>query len=67
MCWAQSSEPPVRRIALSVLSDVAKHSEDLAKVVVESAALPGIVGMLSSRDTRVQRQVSFPPSLWWHF
>jgi len=64
--WAQASESPVRRIALSVLSDAAKHSEDLAKVVVESAALPAIVGMLSSRDTRVQRQVCSLPSPFRH-
>lgn len=47
----------LKRIAASALSDICKHSPELAQAVVDSGAIAYLSPLISNTDTKLQRQV----------
>lgn len=53
---AQESSLPLRRLALSCLGSVAKHSQALAELVNKEGGVAAALGMLTSKDMLLRRQ-----------
>ena len=53
----QEPEISLRRVSTSALSDIAKHTPELAQHVVDAGALPFLAGMVTHDDARLKRQV----------
>lgn len=54
----QEVELPLRRASVLALSNIAKHSPELAQVVVDANTLPLIAPLITHPDVRLKRQVS---------
>lgn len=48
---------PQQRVAASALSDIAKHSPELAQSVVDAGAVAFLAPLITSNDSRLKRQV----------
>lgn len=53
----QEPELALKRVAASVLSDVAKHTPELAQVVVDAGAVSYLAPLLVNQDAKLKRQV----------
>ena len=56
ICLTQR-EISLKRIAANALSEVAKHSPELAKLVVEAGALPYLSNLINHTDNYLKRHV----------
>lgn len=54
----QEPELSLKRVAASALSDIAKHTPELAQVVVDTGAVPYLAPLLVNQDAKLKRQVS---------
>jgi hypothetical protein len=54
----QEPELAVKRIAASVLGDVAKHTPELAQSVVDAGAISYLALLVTSQDAKLKRNVS---------
>jgi hypothetical protein len=45
----------LKRISCAALSEIAKHSEELAQAVVDNGAVPDLVGLLGHPDTSLKK------------
>lgn len=53
----QEPEIALRQIGASALSDIAKHSVDLAQSVVDAGAVPHLAKNLNNQDEKLKRQI----------
>lgn len=53
----QEPELSLKRVAASALSDIAKHTPELAQVVVDTGAVPYLAPLLVNQDAKLKRQV----------
>lgn len=53
----QEPELGLKRIAASALSDIAKHTPELAQVVVDAGAVAYLAPLLVNQDAKLKRQV----------
>jgi hypothetical protein len=54
----QEPELSLKRIAASALSDIAKHTPELAQVLVDAGAVSYLAPLLVNQDAKLKRQVS---------
>lgn len=54
----QEPELSLKRIAANALADIAKHTPELAQVVVDTGAVPYLAPLLVNQDAKLKRQVS---------
>jgi hypothetical protein len=54
----QEPELTLKRIAASTLSEICKHSPELAQIVVDSGSVPYLAPMISHPDSKLKRQVN---------
>jgi pantothenate kinase len=59
----QEPELGLKRIAASALSDIAKHTPELAQVVVDAGAVAYLAPLLVNQDAKLKRQVIFGDGL----
>lgn len=57
MLCLQEPEIALRQIGASALSDIAKHSLDLAQSVVDAGAVPHLSKSLNNPDEKLKRQI----------
>lgn len=55
----QEPELSLKRVAASALSDIAKHTPELAQVVVDTGAVPYLAPLLVNQDAKLKRQVCY--------
>ena len=53
----QEPEVGLKRVCASALSDISKHSQELAHTVAAEGAVPHLSKMLTHRDAKLKRQV----------
>ncbi len=53
----QEPELSLKRIAASALSDIAKHTPELAQAVVDAGAVAYLAPLVISQDAKLKRQV----------
>ena len=53
----QEPELSLKRIAASALSDICKHSPELAQTVVDAGAIAHLAQMILNPDAKLKRQV----------
>lgn len=53
----QEPELSLKRTAASALADIAKHTPELAQVVVDTGAVPYLAPLLVNQDAKLKRQV----------
>ena len=53
----QEPELSLKRIAASALSDLAKHSPELAQAVVDAGAVAYLAPLVTNQDPKLKRQV----------
>jgi hypothetical protein len=53
----QEPEPTLKRIAASALSEICKHSAELAQFVVDAGAVPFLAQLINHQDAQLKRQV----------
>jgi hypothetical protein len=53
----QEPELSLKRIAASALSDIAKHTPELAQVLVDAGAVSYLAPLLVNQDAKLKRQV----------
>ena len=53
----QEPELSLKRIAASALSDISKHSPELAQTVVDAGAIAHLAQMILNPDAKLKRQV----------
>lgn len=51
----QEPEIPLKRIAASALSEIAKHSPELAQAVVDAGAVPFLSALIPHPDAQLKR------------
>jgi flagellar assembly factor FliW len=56
----QEPELSLKRIAASSLSDIAKHTPELAQAVVDAGAVAYLAPLVINQDAKLKRQVSWP-------
>lgn len=54
----QEPELNLKRVAASALSDIAKHTPELAQVLVDAGAVSYLAPLLINQDAKLKRQVS---------
>jgi hypothetical protein len=54
----QEPELSLKRIATSTLSEICKHSPELAQIVVDAGSVPYLAPMVSHPDSKLKRQVN---------
>ena len=54
----------LKRISASALSDVAKHSPELAQAVVDAGAVAYLAPLILHPDVKLKRQVSLDGSIY---
>jgi len=47
----------LKRISATALSEIAKHTEELAQAVVDQGAVPYLAALISHPDAQLKRQV----------
>ena len=57
MLCVQEPELSLKRIAASSLSDIAKHSPEMAQAVVDAGAVAYLAPLILSPDAKLKRQV----------
>lgn len=55
----QEPELSLKRVAASALSDIAKHTPELAQVLVDAGAVSYLAPLLVNQDAKLKRQVRF--------
>jgi len=53
----QEPELSLKRVAASALSDICKHSPELAQTVVDAGAIAHLAQMILNPDAKLKRQV----------
>lgn len=53
----QEPDPNLKRISASALNEIAKHSVELAQVVVDSGAVPYLSQLINHHDSQLKKQV----------
>lgn len=53
----QEPELALKQVAASALSDIAKHSMDLAQNIIDAGAVPHLARSLNNQDEKLKRQV----------
>lgn len=53
----QEPELSLKRVAASALSDIAKHTPELAQVLVDAGAVSYLAPLLVNQDAKLKRQV----------
>lgn len=53
----QEPEPTLKRISASALSEICKHSPELAQFVVDAGAVPFLAQLINHQDAQLKRQV----------
>ena len=53
----QEPELTLKRIAASALSDIAKHSPELAQAVVDAGTVAYLAPLVTNQDPKLKRQV----------
>lgn len=53
----QEPDPNLKRISALALNDIAKHSMDLAQIVVDSGAVPYLTQQINHHDGQLKKQV----------
>ena len=54
----QEPELSLKRVAASALSDIAKHTPELAQAVVDAGAVAYLAPLVVNQDAKLKRQVS---------
>lgn len=57
MLALQEPDPNLKRISASALNEIAKHSVDLAQLVVDSGAVPYLSQQINHHDSQLKKQV----------
>lgn len=70
MLCIQEPEVALKRIAASSLSDIAKHSPELAQIVVDSGAIAHLAQMILNPDAKLKVRLNLINPLllflnWW--
>ena len=56
MLSMQEPDPNLKRIAALALNEVAKHSMDLAQVVIDAGAVPYLTQQINHHDAQLKKQ-----------
>ena len=57
MLCVQEPELSLKRVAASALSDIAKHTPELAQAVVDAGAVAYLAPLVVNQDAKLKRQV----------